>query len=673
MIEVVTEFPRRTRVLDPVFIPISDGVRLAARIWLPQDAEQNPVPAILEFLPYRREDRTADRDAMTHPYFAGHGYASVRVDMRGSGDSDGVLLGEYLQQEQDDALEIIDWITAQPWCAGSVGMIGISWGGFNGLQIAARKPPALKAIVSICSTDDRYADDIHHMGGCLLNDNAAWNAAMFSINTTPPDPAVHGERWREIWLERLRGSGFWLEEWMQHQTRDDFYRHGSVCEDFGAIEAAVYAVGGWADGYSNAVFRLLDGLEAPCRGLVGPWAHKYPHFAKPGPAIGFLQECLRWWDHWLKGEDTGIMDEPRLRCWMEDPVPPRTYYDERPGRWVAEESWPAPRIVPTTFHLNREGLQQKPGAAARLEISSPLTVGLMAGAWCAYGLQPDQSGDQRNEAGGSLVFDSEPLSDVVEILGAPVAELDLDCDRPQGMVAVCLSEILPDGAATRISYGLLNLTHRDSHEFPEPLEPGQVYRIRVRLNDAAHRFEAGNRIRVAISSNYWPIAWPSPRKTTLGIAAASSILRLPVRPGRDEDLSLRPFEGAECAPLLDKTVHRPIDYRWTIEQDMKSGVVTMNQFFDDGRITYNEHDGWTTESTHDEYFTIHPDDPSSARLDITRTERFERDAWRVSSRTNTVFTSTESHFIVAAKLEAWEGDELVHSQQWKREFARNQV
>ena len=300
--KIVEEFPHEVEVLDPVFVDLSDGIRLAARVWLPKDARERPVPAILEYLPYRRRDGTAERDALTHPYFAGHGYASVRVDMRGAGDSEGVLLGEYLRQEQDDALEIIDWITAQPWCAGTVGMIGISWGGFNGLQVAARRPPALKAVVSICSTDDRYADDIHYMGGCLLNDTPAWNGYMFSINTTPPDPQVVGDnKWKELWVERLRGSGLWLEDWLAHQRRDDFYKHGSVCENFSDIEAAVYAVGGWADGYSNAVFRLLAGLQSPCKGLVGPWAHKYPHFAEPGPAIGFLQECLRWWDHWLKG------------------------------------------------------------------------------------------------------------------------------------------------------------------------------------------------------------------------------------------------------------------------------------------------------------------------------------------------------------------------------------
>ncbi len=670
---IVEAFPHTTKVMDPVFIPLSDGITLAARIWLPEDADETPVPAILEYLPYRRQDGTAERDALTHPYFAGHGYACVRVDMRGSGDSEGILLGEYLKQEQDDALEIIDWIVAQPWCAGSVGMIGISWGGFNGLQVAARKPPALKAIVSICSTDDRYADDIHYMGGCLVNDNAAWNAYMFSINTTPPDPDMVGNKWHDIWTKRLKGSGLWLEDWMSHQTRDDFYKHGSVCENFADIEAAVYAVGGWADGYSNAVFRLLAELKSPCKGLVGPWGHKYPHFAHPGPRMGFLQECIRWWDHWLKGNDTGIMDEPQLRCWMQDPVPPRTYYAERPGRWVAEESWPSPRIEATTLHLNRGGLGAAPGEAGDLAINSPLTVGLMAGQWCPHGSDPDQAGDQRYEAGGSLVFDGEPLAEAMEILGAPVVELDLACDKPQGMVAVCLSEVLPDGAATRISYGLLNLSHRDSHETPSALEPGTRYRIRLQLNDAGHRFERGNRIRIAVSSNYWPIAWPSPEMTTLSIAAASSLLILPLRPERAEDASLRPFEEAESARPLAQTIQRAPDYQWTVTQDMIGGCFTVHQWFDEGRTTYDEQDGWTVESTHDEYFTIHPDDPVTAKLDITWTERFERGAWQVSSKTHTVVTSTASHFRVAAKMQAWQGDEIVHEQSWDREFERNHV
>jgi len=191
--QTVTTFPRQVKEIENIWIPLSDGVRLAARLWLPEDAEAKPVPAILEYLPYRKRDGTTVRDALTHPYFAGHGYAAIRVDMRGNGDSEGLLFDEYTKQEQDDAIEVIEWLTKQKWCSGSVGMIGISWGGFNGLQVAARKPPALKAIVTLCSTDDRYQDDIHYKGGCVINEHMAWAATMFAYSSRPPDPALVGD------------------------------------------------------------------------------------------------------------------------------------------------------------------------------------------------------------------------------------------------------------------------------------------------------------------------------------------------------------------------------------------------------------------------------------------------------------------------------------------------
>ena len=299
---IVTTFPKAVRVIEHTLIPLKDGTMLAARIWLPDDAEQNPVPAILEYLPYRKRDGTYERDALTHPYLAGHGYAGVRVDLRGCGESTGLLFDEYAQQEQDDGVEVIAWLAAQPWCNGSVGMMGISWGGFNGLQIAARRPPALKAIVTICSTDDRYADDAHYMGGTFLTTaGLEWAFFFFSLMCLPPDPALVGDSWRAMWLERLQNIPLFQENWLQHQRRDAYWKHGSVCEDYTAIQCPVYAVGGWTDGYKNAIPRLLEGLKVPRKGLIGPWAHAYPHFALPGPQIGFLQEILRWWDHWLKG------------------------------------------------------------------------------------------------------------------------------------------------------------------------------------------------------------------------------------------------------------------------------------------------------------------------------------------------------------------------------------
>jgi len=339
---IVTDLPHEVRHTENIWIRLKDGQRLAARLWLPESAVRQPVPAIVEYIPYRKRDITRGRDSINMPYLAGHGYACLRVDLRGSGDSDGVLTDQYLEQEQDDGVQAIEWVARQAWCDGNVGMLGISWGGFNALQIAARRPPSLKAIIPVCATDDLYSDNMHYMGGCLLADNLSESTTMFAFNSLPPDPEFVGPRWRDMWLERLAGSGLWLNIWLREQRRTEFWKRGSVCENYAAIRCPVMAVSGWADGYTNAVFRLMQHLDVPRKGLVGPWGHKYPHQGIPGPAIGFLQEVRRWFDHWLKGEETGIMQEPQIRVWMQDSASPTTAYQSRPGRWIAEHSWPSP-------------------------------------------------------------------------------------------------------------------------------------------------------------------------------------------------------------------------------------------------------------------------------------------------------------------------------------------
>ncbi len=671
---MITKFPREVREMQNVFIPMSDGVKLAARIWLPADAEAHPVPAILEYVPYRKSDGTIERDALTHPYVAGHGYAGVRVDIRGSGDSEGVLRGEYLKQEQDDALEIIAWLCAQPWCSGAVGMIGISWGGFNGLQVAARKPKALKAVISLCSTDDRYNDDIHFMGGCLLLDKFAWFSTMFSLNTAPPDPTHVGDKWREMWMERLEKSGFWIEDWLKHQHRDDFYKHGSVCENWDAIECPVYAVGGWADGYSNAIFRMLSNLKGPKKGLIGPWAHKYPHFAKPGPQIGFLQECIRWWDQWLKGKETGIMDEPMLRVWMQDPAPPAPFYESRDGRWVAEKSWPSPRIIETSYplHNGRLGEAGGPAGEGMARISSHQTTGIAAGKWCPYGMFPDQPLDQRREEGGQLVFDSAPLNDDVEFLGAPVVELSVSVDRPDALLAATLCEILPDGAASRISYGMLNLTHRDSHETPRPVVPGEKMRIRIRLNEAAHRFAKGNRIRVAVSTAYWPVAWPSPATVTAAIDLSKSALRLPLRPPSADDAVLAEFLPAEHSSPVRQTYLREAVNAWTINFDAFTGETVVSRIGDEG-VRIVEDLGLEVEIDRQHDYRIKADDPTSASAYFTWKRKYQRAEWRVWSDTMMKVSCTAQDFALEATLDAYEGDKKVASKRWNMTIPRNLV
>jgi len=670
-LRVVTELPRRVREIENTWIPMPDGTRLAARIWIPEDAEQKPVPGILEYIPYRKRDGTRERDDGHHRYFAGHGYACVRVDLRGSGDSEGVLTDEYLQQELDDGAAVIAWIARQRWCSGRVGMIGISWGGFNGLQIAALRPPELGAVVSVCSTDDRYADDVHYMGGCLLGDNLSWASTMFAFNSLPPDPAIVGDRWRNMWRERLEGSGLWLETWLTHQHRDEYWRHGSICEDFSAVEVPVMAVSGWADGYSNAVFRLLEGLRGPRLGLVGPWSHKYPHLGVPGPAIGFLQECLRWWDKWLKGIESGIMDEPMLRAWMLESMPPTTFYHQRYGRWVSEAHWPSADIRDRRYRLAPHRLLEAhaPKVDAAPTVQSPLSVGLFAGKWCSYSATPDLPHDQREEDGGALNFTTDPLAEPLEILGAPVLELELAADRPVAMIAVRLSDVQPDDKSTRVTYGVLNLTHRDGHARPEPLEPGRRYRVRVQLNHIAQAFPRGHRLRVSVSTSYFPLAWPPPEPVRLTIYTADSELRLPERAHHDEVLR---FPEPECAAGATRRLLSATEHNWWVIRDLAENRSTLQVVSDSGRYRLDDIDLEQSSKT-EEWYSYQGGDFASPRGETRWRRGMRRAGWSVSTETRTVLACSPTHFHLTAELDAYEGEKRVYARNWDVDIERNLV
>jgi uncharacterized protein len=677
-VKIVDRFPHQVPDAELISVPLADGTRLAGRVWRPETSDSHPVPAILEFIPYRQRDLTAVRDSIHHPYFAGHGYAGVRVDLRGSGDSEGVLTDEYLEQELRDAEDVLSWIAAQPWCDGRTGMMGISWGGFNALQVAARRPPSLRAVVTVCSSDDRYADDVHYMGGCLLTDNLSWASTMFAYNACPPDPEVVGDRWRKMWHERLQGSGLWLEEWLRHQRRDAYWRHGSICEDYSAVRCPVLAVSGWADGYSNSVFRLLSALDVPRKGLVGPWSHKFPHLGRPGPAIGFLQELVRWWDRWLCDVDNDVMDGPMLRIWMQESVPPSTAYDERPGRWVGEARWPSPRLRaiahPLGDHRILPAERDRPAdVPERLTVQSPLSVGQFAGKWCSYNAPPDLPYDQREEDGGSLVFDGEIRTERMEILGAPVVDLMFAVDQPVAMIAARLSDVSPDGRATRISYGLLNLTHRDGHDRPEPLEPGKRYRVRVMLNAMAQAIPPGHRLRLALSTSYWPLAWPPPKPVRLTVFPRASALELPMRPDTgDGELPVPSLGEPEGARPLATTQVTPGRHRWTVTRDLVGYESVLEVVNDLGVVRINDIDLEVTRRA-DERYSCVADDVDSVRGETTWSMGFARGEWRVETVTRTVLTSTPTDFRLYAQLDAYEGAERVHAQSWRRTVPRDHV
>lgn len=625
-------------------ITLSDGTRLSARVWMPRDAGDNPVPAILEYLPYRKRDGTCARDALTHPWFAARGYACIRVDIRGNGDSEGLMEDEYTEQELSDAVEVIHWLAAQPWCCGPVGMMGISWGGFNGLQVAALGPDPLKAVITLCSTVDRFADDIHYKGGCLLNENLGWGATMWSYSSRAPDPALRPD-WREDWLQRLEAEPFLPSVWLRHQRRDAYWRHGSVCETYSDIKAKVLAVGGWGDAYKNAVPQIVENIPG-AKGIVGPWVHKYPHFAVPEPRIGFLQGALRWWDRWLKDDANGAEDDPAYRVYLMDGVRPATWYAERPGHWVAD-----PAGQTRTLHLSDTGLGD--AGALHAKVASPAQCGADAGEYCAIWLGPELPGDQRADDALSVCFDSAPLDQDTNISGAPRLTLRVSSDCPQAQIAVRLCHLHPDGASTRITYGVLNLSHRDDPERPRAMVPGQTEEVTIALDHIAYCVPSGHRLRIAISNAYWPLIWPSPKVGTLTLSEGRLDL-----PCLGDDQTGWTFPQPDAAEPWQTETLRAASHIRRREIDMVTGDVHLIIEDDFGKVRDLDH-GLINGSVARECWSIHPDDPLSARGTCHWTDELQRGDISLRTQARCEMWSDADTFYLRASLEAFENDTQV--------------
>jgi uncharacterized protein len=664
-VAVRTDFPRRIRRIDHTWISLSDGTRLGARIWLPEDAEQDPVPAILEYLPYRKGDAFARRDSHHHPYFAGFGYAGVRVDLRGTGDSDGILLDEYLPQEQDDAIEVIEWLAAQPWCSGAVGMIGISWGGFNGLQVAARRPPALGAVVTVNSTVRRYTDDCHYTGGSVnAHDMLSWATTMLAFDARPPDPAIVGDGWREQWRARLGVAPPMIERWLSHQLEDAYWRQGSVAFDYDAIACPVLAVGGWSDPYRNAVLDLVEHLPGPRFGLLGPWAHGYPHATDPGPQLDFLGECARFFGRYLRDDPNGYEDVAVLRAYVQEYDAPAPLQRARSGRWIATSS--PHRAEARVLALGAGVLGASPSRPGVLQIGSTQTAGLAAGNWCPYG-GPSQPLDQRADDALSLVFDTPPLTAPLETLGFARLRLRLRSDRPHAFVAARICDVAPTGESLLVTRGILNLAHREGHDRVVPLEPGRDVDVTVRLDAAGHRFAPGHRIRLALSPTYWPWIWPSPEPVTLAVLTDGSELELPLvgevaafSPGPAEQTAAIAQEWLEASPMSQ-----------VLHDDVTTGRVELRSQPDflAGRLRVPELD-LEIEEHGENVYAIDRGDPLSAEVRCSRRAALSRPGFDVRIEADARMTCSAQEFLVQTHLRAFEGGVEISAQRFDTRVAR---
>jgi predicted acyl esterase len=510
--------------LEKTWIPMKDGVRLAVTLYKPARLKTGArVPALLEYLPYRKDDDEAVRDYGTHSYFARRGYVGARVDIRGFGASEGTPPDrEYSAQEQQDAEEVIAWLARQPWSNGKVGMLGISWGGFNSIQMALRKPPALKAVLAVAATEQLFKEDVHYIDGVFHVDEFELTMDLDQGRPGAPDfdlsDSVIGPR---------MDSEPWSLNYMKHQRDGEFWH--SPLRPLNTLEVPAFLIGGLQDGYRDSILRMLDAVKAPLKAWIGPWNHGFPNGSDYGPAVEWRDQAVRWFDYWLKGRDTGVLKDPRVVIYQQHWHPPESQAQDIPGEWRAE-AWPPAGLAPMTLYLQSEHrLAPQPPTAGRDLLRYVPSAGVEAGFWWGELLT-----DQRPVDAFSLIYDSQALTDEVAILGLPRVTLQVSTDAPLADWFVRLSDVAPDGRVTMVTGAGINGAQRDSMAAPEDLVPGKVYPLSLELHLASWVFPKGHRIRVAVSNALWPMNWPTPypmtTSVTLGGDAASRIVlpRVPV-------------------------------------------------------------------------------------------------------------------------------------------------
>ena len=671
-------------------IVVRDGTELSANIWRPvvRDDGQGRFPAILEMIPYGKDNWRRNADTTRGDWFAARGFALCRLDVRGTGSSGGVALDEYTADETRDGYDAVEWLAAQPWCSGDVGMWGISYGGFTSIQVAMLRPPHLRAIVPVMATDDRYLDDVHYRGGCVtVSELSQYAVSQVAMNAMPPDASFRGAGWRDEWRRRLESTPPWLFAWLRHQTDGAYWRQGSLAPDYGAIDVPIFNIGGWHDSYVDPALRMQARCPAPSHTLVGNWVHSWPHDAYPGPNLDELHEIARFFERHLDGVDNGWDDEPAVVWFEHEYTPPVPFPAALRGRWRAASGYPHPETTVRTWAFGRGSLAvvgtPDDGVDAFRHRPTTGTSGPLS--WGAGDAPNGLARDLRPDEADGPTYTSEPLHEALEVLGVPEVVVHLEVDAPVATLSVRLSDVAPDGTSALVSAGVLNLTHRRSHADPEPLLAGVIEEIRVPLRTAGYRWLRGHRVRLALSSSVWPVLWPSPYPATFRVHrgnTAPSRLELPVVPPaggegdrsvpayRTEPPTLRwpspePADGAG-PPRTDPSV-------WKIEEDVLDGSITVR--FHDGSEDIVP-DGRRLYAAESIRMTAWDRDPARAELDADVVYRWqERDPARdglarIEIRAVSQQRSTVSDFDLTVRLEVDVDGDRFFERQWRETIPR---
>ncbi len=680
-------------------IAARDGIELSANLWLPRtlpgDADAR-FPAILEMIPYGKDNWRRNADIARGTYLARRGYALCRVDVRGTGSSGGVALDEYTSAETLDGFDAVEWLAAQPWCDGAIGMWGISYGAFTSIQVAKLRPPHLRAIVPVQGTDDRYMSDVHYIGGCVtVSELSQYAVSQVGMNAMPPDPALVGEGWREAWLARLEATPPWLIEWLRQQHDGPYWRQGSLAPDYDAIEAAILHVGGWMDSYVDAALRMQAARSTRSRTIVGNWVHGLPSSATPGPNLDELHEIVRFFDRWLKGIANGADDEPAVVWFEREYAEPEPFPASLPGRWRAASAYPHPDVAPREWRFAGGSLPLvgglvgsdadvagdaatpgAPGPAGTLGAADAPgapdapdapdgpggidryrhrpTVGTRAAlSWGAGGPPNGLARDLRPDEALGPTYTSPPLEAALAILGVPEVVLHLSVSAPVATAVVRLMDVAPDGTSAHVSAAILNLTHRASHVSPEPLEPSRVEAIRLPMRPAGYRFLPGHRIRVSVASSSWPVVWPSPFPAEFELhrgGATPSRLILPVVPpaGGPGDLPVPVFKTTPPALPEIGAAGAADEPVWQVTTDVLAGGVTVTVHDGGGDVLEDGRHLYAAETL---TMTAFDDDPARAVLDADVVYRWHEHAFETEIRARSTQTSDAEAFHLTVDLE----------------------
>jgi len=661
--------PQYGMELQEATIVLPDGVRLAADLYRPTGAAMDAkFPVLLEYLPYRKTEARG-RNWPLYSYFVQRGYVVARVDIRGTGNSEGTLVPyEYSDIELDDGEDVIAWLAQQPWSTGAVGMFGISWGGFNAIQLAGRHPPALRAFIAVHATDDLYQEDVHYMDGIMHLDS--WEMSQDLDNARPGAP---GYVLDDAYFRDRFDTPPWMLTWKREQRDGPFWDRASWRDRQHKITVPGFYIGGWYDGYRDVIPRVLEHAGGPVKAMIGPWSHVWPHEPYPKPGMEWRHEAVRWFDHWLKDADTGILREPRFAVYVRGWHPPGPYLDTAPGHWRWEDGWPIARIEQRPLSLRSDHtLGDVDAARATHRLRYWPGIGIEAGGPVMW--WGDVAHDQRPTDAFSLVYDSAPLTADLEILGLPRALLRVSADAPRANWFARISDVAPDGTVTQVAGAGFNGNHWRSARAPELLTPGKEFPLDIEMHFTSWVFPQGHRIRVAVNNAQWPMLWPSPHPmtTTLAIGGpdgARVILPVVPKSARPAPAFLPPVPSPALPgfePLDDGT---PSGYGEISEvrRNPQTGAVTAV-----ATNTGSARQPWGIER-YEERIEHSTSDARPENTSMTGTHRMEVDLpdRKLRWEADLVFRSDLAGYDYEYVRRVYENDKLLREKRWTQRFPRD--